>query len=203
MTDDPRGAGMPSVLVYQLSGLVALASAAVPHCCASNAWRALICLPQVFYPDGEYIEGWIAYETEECVKVVEHCWCELVMNGLRRILDPSVAFLVQEGQPVFYFPGVRRSWRETEALENEWFPHVLFESFGTDGLGHPGYRAAHDEAIAQGMALSQAALPPKELVVHTAEYVPDSVLSALSDDTVYIVIVQERLPPDHPPVRDQ
>jgi hypothetical protein len=202
MTDDPRGAGMPSVLEYQLSGLVALASGAVPHCCASNAWRALICLPQIFFPCGEYIEGWIAYETQERVKVVEHCWCELAMDGLRRILDPSIVFLVEEGQPVWYFPGVRRSWRETELLEGEWFPHVLFESYGKDGLGHPGYRAAHDEAIAQGRALAQAAAPPKELAVHTAEYVPEEVLAALSDDTVYVVIVRDRIPPDHPPVRD-
>jgi hypothetical protein len=49
------------VLEYQLSALVALTSAAVPRCCATNAWRALICLPQVLYPHGEYVEGWIAY----------------------------------------------------------------------------------------------------------------------------------------------
>jgi hypothetical protein len=198
MTDDLRGAGMPSVLEYQLSALVALASGAVPHCCASNAWRALICLPQVFYPQGEYVEGWIAYETEECVKVVEHCWCELVMDGLRRILDPSIAFLVKEGQPVFYFPGVRRCFQETEQLEGQWFPHVCFESYGEDGLGHPGYRAAHDEALAHATRLGQAASPAKELVVHTAQFVPEEVLAALPDDAVYIVIVGEHLPPDHP-----
>lgn len=198
MTEDPRGAEMPSVLEYQLSALVALSSGAVPHSCASNAWRALICLPQVFYPGGEYIEGWIAYETEENVKVVEHCWCELVMDGLRRILDPSIVFLVEEGQPVWYFPGVRRGFQETEQLEGEWFPHVLFENYGEDGLGHPGYRAAHDEAVARGRQLAQAAHPPKELVVHTAQYVPEEVLAALDDETVYIVLVQERTPPDGP-----
>jgi len=198
MTNDPRGVGMPSVLEYRLSGLVALASGAVPHCCATNAWRALICLPQVFYPRGEYVEGWIAYETEECVKVVEHCWCELIMDRLRRILDPSIVFLVGEAQPVFYFPGVRRSWQETEQLEGEWFPHVLFESYGKDGLGHPGYRAAHDEAIARGRQLSLATAPPKELAVHTAQYVPEEVLAALEDDVVYIVLVDPGTSPGHP-----
>lgn len=198
MTDDPRGAGMPSVLEYQLSALVALTSGAVPHCCATNAWRALIWLPQVFYPHGEYVEGWIAYEAQDCVKVVEHCWCELIVDRLRRILDPSIVFLVEEGQPVFYFPGVRRGFQETEQLEGEWFPHVCFECYGADGLGHPGYRAAHDEAMALGRQLARAVSPPKEVVVHTAQFVPDEVLATLSDGVVSIVFVPERIPPDLP-----
>src|SRR5215467_14811622 len=136
-SDNPTGTWQEAVLEWELSQAVALAIRAVPRVCTTNAWRALVCLPEVFYPQGEYIEGWITYETDTQVKVVEHCWCELAVGQVRHIVDPTVGFLIRRGQPIDYFPGVRRSWHETEALENEWFPHVLFENFGADGMGHP------------------------------------------------------------------
>jgi hypothetical protein len=145
---------------------------AVPHVCTTNAWRALICLPDIFSPDGEYIEGWIVYETGEQVLVVEHCWCELAPGQTRHIVDPSIVFLVERGQPVQYFPGVRRSWKETEALEGEWFPHVRFENYGADGMGHPSYRAAYEQARQYGGALAQ--VTAKELVIHAAQLPPEN-----------------------------
>lgn len=173
-SDDPTGARREAVIEWELSHVVALASEAVPHVCTVNAWRALICLPDVFFPGGEYVEGWMVYETSTQVKVVEHCWCELAPGQIRHIVDPSIVFLVERGQPVRYFPGVRRSWKETEALEGQWFPHVRFEDFGEDGMGHPAYRAAHDEAVRTGAALANASSPPKELAVHSAQQIPEA-----------------------------
>jgi hypothetical protein len=184
------------VLVWEVSQAVAWLTGAIPRVCTTNAWRALICLPDVFYPHGEYIEGWIAYATDTQVKVVEHCWCEVASRQAWHIVDPSIVFLVQRGDPVYYFPGVRRSWQETEALEGEWFPHVLFEGFGKDGMDHPGYKAAYDEAVRQGTSLAQACSPAKELAVHHARYVPEAVLEILAGGPVAIHVVDASSLPD-------
>jgi hypothetical protein len=188
-SDNPTGAQREAVLEWELSQVVALASEAVPRRCTTNAWRALICLPVVFFPHGEYVEGWIVYETGTQVVVVEHCWCELAPGQTRHIVDPSIVFLVERGQPVQYFPGVRRSWKETEALEGEWFPHVRFGDYGEDGMGHPAYRAAHDEAVRKGTELADISAPPKELAVHCAQLVPDADLEQGGDDMVILVHV--------------
>lgn len=198
-SDDPTSTRQEAVLEWELSQAVALEIQAVPRVCTTNAWRALVCLPEVFYPQGEYIEGWIVYETDTQVKVVEHCWCELAPGRVRHIVDPTIGFLVWRGHPVYYFPGVRRSWQETEALENEWFPHVLFEDFGADGMGHPGYKAAHTEAVRKGTALAQASSPAKELAIHRAEYVPDAIVEDLAAGAVVILVTGAPFPPDSLP----
>jgi hypothetical protein len=190
-SDDPTGAQRKAVLHFDLSLIVAQAIVAEPHVCTTNAWRALICLPEVFYPAGEYVEGWIAYETGESqVFVVEHCWVELASEKFQHIIDPSIVFLVPQGQHVEYFAGVRRSWRETEALEGEWFPHVLFEDYGEDGLGHPGYRAAFEQASRYGEALAQASTPARELVIHHAK-LP---VAGGENDGVLIIVVRQPPP---------
>lgn len=183
--DEPAVAEREAVLEYELSQFVALGTEAVPHCCAKNAWRALICVPDLFFPTGEYIEGWMVYETETQVMLVEHCWTELAPGPVRHIVDPSIVFLVRPGQPVRYFVGVRRSWRETEALEGELFPHVRFDRYGEDGLGHPGYRAAFEQARHYGSELAKAASPPRDLAIHTAQEIPDD---TSEEDAIEIIV---------------
>lgn len=137
----------------------ALAIHARPNHCFFNAWHTLILLPDLFRPHGRLIEGWCVIEDEQQVVLNEHGWCEFA-DGT--IVDPSLILLVPPDSAVWYFPGVRRSWEETEALEGELFPQVRFDGqHGTDGLAHPAYRAAYEAARTKALALAQATTPPK------------------------------------------
>src|SRR5215469_6044314 len=114
---------MKDFLHVALSVWIAKAIAAQPHRCFANAWKAFIEFPQIFCEDGRFIEGWFVIETEDRVTINEHGWCERA-DGT--IVDPSVLLLVSPDTSVWYFPGVTRTWEETEALEGEWFPQVRF-----------------------------------------------------------------------------
>ena len=165
--DPGQGKPMHRWLDLSRSFQAALAVSALPNHCFFNAWRTLMLLPELFRPHGRLIEGWCVIEDEQQVVVNEHGWCERA-DGM--IVDPSLILLVPPDHPVFYFPGVSRSWEETEALEGELFPHVRFDGqHGADGLGHADYRAAYEAAKAQGLALAQATTPPKALHCLTAQ----------------------------------
>lgn len=153
-------------LLIGLSRRLATAINAQPFHCAINAWRALIAFPDLFRDGGRLVEGWFVIETAQCVVMNEHLWCELA-DG--HIVDPSILLLVPETTPVFYFPGLRREYAETEALEGELFPHVRFEGYGDDGLGHAGYNAAREAARRKVYALATRVRPPKGMQFLTAQ----------------------------------
>jgi hypothetical protein len=149
-----------------LSRKVAEVIHAQPCQCAMNSWRALIHFPDLFQQGGQLIEGWFVIETADCITLNQHMWCELA-NG--RIVDPSVLLLVPPTTPVYYFAGLARSWEQARALEGQWFPHVCFDgTHGSDGLGHPGYKAAREAARRKAFALSSAHHTPKAIQLLTA-----------------------------------
>jgi hypothetical protein len=167
-------------LLVHLSRQMAAAIGAQPFQCATNAWRALIEFPDLFRAAGRLVEGWFVIETDERVVMNEHVWCELD----DRIVDPSVLLLVPETTPVFYFAGLSRTWEEAEALEGALFPHVRFDVYGADGLGHSGYQAARDAARRKVYALALRARPPKAMQFLTAQDLNN---------------VLAEIPPDSPP----
>ena len=161
---------MQSALDYRLSLVAALLTRAVPNRCFDNAWRTFLrALPQVFQPDGVYVEGWFVVVLSGEIVVNEHAWCERA-DG--RIIDPSVLLLVEPDCPVFYFAGVKRSCSEVEELvrRNVTFPYVRFDGMhGADGLGHPGYRAARTAARDKAIQLALATTPPRPVTLLTAQ----------------------------------
>jgi hypothetical protein len=127
-----------------------------PNHCFANAWRALIERPDLF-ENAWFIEGWFVIEMDGQVTMNEHGW---VARPDGSIVDPSVLLIVPVGTPVFYFPGVARTWQETEALEGQILPHVCFDGrHGPDGLGHPDYHAAREAARRKVYALALAHTP--------------------------------------------
>jgi len=148
-----------SVNDYHLSLRIALSMGARFGYCYENAYPAFFAFPQLFEPHGQFVEGWIVFEdADQRVVLMEHGW--LVSNTGHKV-DPTIVLALDSGQPLYYFPGVARSWQETDALENELFPHVRFCGYGEDGMGHPGYRAAYASAL--HMAQSRLT-PAKEFV---------------------------------------
>ncbi len=174
-------------LDYVLSLLVAAQTGAVWGRCYDNAYSAFLGLPELFFPHGTFIEGWIVFEDANRIAVMEHGW--LVRPG-GRLVDPTIVLVTGPGQPVSYFPGVARSWAEAEALENQLFPHVRFSDYGEDGMGHPDYRAAYKAAVRRAQALLG---PGKELVeVRASETSQESAGGATaageSQVTMYILV---------------
>ncbi len=131
-----------SVDDYGLSWLVALQTGSVWGHCYENSYASFFAFPALFDPSGRLIEGWMVFEEPDRVVLMEHGW----LAGGSHIIDPTIVFAVNPGQPVYYFPGVERGRSELERLENQFFPHVRFCDYGADGMGHPGYRAAFNAA---------------------------------------------------------
>lgn len=131
-----------SVNDYALSLLIALQIGARWGHCYENIYPAFFAVPQLFEPHGLFVEGWIAFEDQDKVVVMEHGW--LTSRG--RIIDPTIVLVIDPGSPVYYYPGVLRARAELEALENEFFPQVCCSDYGDDGMAHPAYRVAYEAA---------------------------------------------------------
>jgi hypothetical protein len=159
-------------LAYELSLVVAFATGAEPNYCYTNAWHAILELPLL--QDARLVEGWIVLEQTQ-ISVIEHCWCECP-DGL--IVDPSLVLLIRRNHPVFYFAGIRRDRSEVERLTCRELPYVRsVGSYGSDGMGHTGYRAAYQVAYEQARKLTVASSPPKSLIVQPS-VLPSAKLSA-------------------------
>jgi hypothetical protein len=142
---------------------VAITIGADPNTCFDNTWRMFIqYFPEIFKPHGSFLEGWWVIDLPDQVVMNEHGWAEFP-DGT--IVDPTVVLLVDPDTPIYYFPGVTRTWEEVEALvqAEKWFPYVRFGAYGEDGLGHPGYKAAHDAAKQKLLSLANATYPPKQM----------------------------------------
>lgn len=136
-------------LAYAQSSLMAIFTNAEWGHCYENCYHGLFTFKEALYPDGVFIEGWIVFTDQEHVVLMEHGW--IVRRA--RIYDPTIVLVTMPDRPIAYFPGVTRTWEEMEALENEFFPHVRFEDYGEDGLGHTGYKAAYEAATAYARSL--------------------------------------------------
>lgn len=142
-------------LDYLLSYLMALSIKARWGHCYENAFAAYFAFPHIFDCPGSFlVEGWIVFETNNTVVLMEHGYC---LSG-KRIVDPTIVTVVnpqQPGlaQPVWHFPGILRDRSELTELENQFFPHVRFSTYGEDGLGHPGYLKAYETARQKAIEL--------------------------------------------------
>jgi hypothetical protein len=167
-----------------------LASTAIdanPHSCFENALK-LFLEPDIgpLWRHARFVEGWYVIDEQDEVIVNEHGWLEL--DG--RIIDPTVVILLPPETPVYYFAGVTRSWEEIQLLTHKkqvWFPYVRnVGTYGTDGLGHPHYKAAHDAARQKSHTLSHATQPPKkETFMVAQDDLPQT------DVQVYVVMLKE------------
>lgn len=159
---------MQDFLSLKLSVRALLQIAARPNHCFDNAWQTFLSSPEAFR-HGRFVEGWIIFDLEHEVVLNEHGWCEL-QDGT--IVDPSILFLVDSDQPVYYFPGVTRDWQEVQRLvqEQHTFPYVRFDGkHGKDGLGHPIYKAAREAALRKVDQLAHTCTPAKTTTLLTAQ----------------------------------
>jgi hypothetical protein len=145
----PPGKNVYPALAYPHSHLVALSTGAEWGHCYENSYRAFFAYPELFYPDGTFVEGWVLFRDGRRVVLMEHSW---LVYGVR-IIDPTLVLVILPDQEVFYFPGVIRTWEETDKLENEFFPHVRFDVYGDDGMGHPDYKSAYMRAKERAQAM--------------------------------------------------
>jgi hypothetical protein len=163
-------------LDVELSLFVALIIDAQPNTCFDNVLDMFL----KYLPDeisscgGKLIEGWYVVDLEDEVVVNEHGWCSLP-DG--RIIDPTVVRLVPPAYPVYYFPGVERSWQEVQDIvqqKDAYFPYVRSVGiYGKDGLGNQAYKAAHDAARQKVYDLANATQPPKRMTFLTAQDLGD------------------------------
>jgi hypothetical protein len=174
-------------LAYAHSYVVALHTGAEWGHCYENSYRAFFAYPELFYPDGTFVEGWVVFRDGRNVVLMEHSW--LISGG--RIIDPTLVLVILPDQEVCYFPGVMRTWEETDTIENELFPHVRFDVYGDDGMGHPDYKAAYMQARerAQAMVSDEQAFieikagdPPVEVEPDEADSMGAVVIITLKGD---------------------
>ena len=133
-------------LPYDLehSFLAAYHIQAQPYRCWRNAALAVHLLPEVFADGGRYVEGWIVLPRQHHLAIIEHGWCQLA-DGT--IVDPSILLVEQPSQPIFYFAGLTLT---PEQVQEQWpgavLPLVCHSKYGRDGMQHPGYRHAYEQA---------------------------------------------------------
>lgn len=160
-------------LAFARSLSLALAIGAEPNTCFDNVLRMFKDFPEIV-AEGRMVEGWYVVDLDDEVVVNEHGWCELA-DG--RIIDPTVVLLLSPSQPVYYFPGVQRSWQEVHDLvqkDDVFFPYVRCEgTYGEDGLQHPVYRAAHEAARQKAFSLARGTQPPKVITFLSAQDLAD------------------------------
>lgn len=166
---------MQDYLAYDSSLKAALAIGAQPNTCFDNVLDLfLVYFPDVFVSYGSFVEGWYVVDLDDEVVINEHGWIEMPGG---KIIDPTVTLLVSPEQPVYYFPGVERSWREVKDIVQKrdvWFPYVrAVGTYGPDGLGHPAYKAAHDAATEKVFSLANASQPSKKMTFLTAQDLSD------------------------------
>ncbi len=139
-------------LAYVLSMVVSSQTRAKWGHCYENIYPAFFAYPPLFYPFGRFVEGFVVFIDEDSNQVVlmEHGW---LVDNESQIIDPTLVIVLMPFQPVFYFPGVTRSWSELRVLENELFPYVQQSGYGDDGMEHPAYKAAYEAAREKAQSL--------------------------------------------------
>ena len=186
-----------------VSLLLAREIRAQPNQCYANTWRAFVHRPDLFH-NAWFIEGWFVVAIEDQIALNEHSWISMPGSG---IVDPSVLLIVPPGTPVFYFPGVARTWDETVALEGELFPQVCFDGqHGDDGLRHAGYHAAREAARRKVYALALEQTPPATMrFLHAQEMeatAPPPVFMGMTGDAETVSRIEQVGNRDGDPVLD-
>ncbi|HEY7417680.1 MAG TPA: hypothetical protein VH593_21030 [Ktedonobacteraceae bacterium] len=159
-------------LDYEFSRFVAHVTGAEPNTCFDNVLSLFMTFSSyVLASGGKMVEGWYVIDLEDEVVTNEHAWYEFP-DG--KILDPTTVLLVPREQPVYYFPGVHRSWQEVHDILHQegdtYFPYVRCVGiYGEDGLGHPVYKAAYEAAREKVFSLSMTNSPPKRMTFLTAQ----------------------------------
>ncbi|HEU5377489.1 MAG TPA: hypothetical protein VFV38_18865 [Ktedonobacteraceae bacterium] len=151
---------------YGLSVFLAALTAAEPNCCFQNAWEIISALPHL---DATYVEGWLVLAWEDAILVIEHGWACLPDA---RILDPSIIFLVGPKEPLASFAGVTSTPQEALAFRGEMLPRVC-TTHGPDGMGHPEYKAAYDQALRLAQSLASQTRPHRRVIIQRAIIVSD------------------------------
>lgn len=162
---------MQEYLDYDISLLIALVIGAQPNTCFDNVLSMFLkYFPNELASHGRFIEGWYVVDLGDEVVLNEHGWAE-PPDGT--IIDPTVTLLVPPQFPVYYFPGVQRSWQEVQAIaqnKDAWFPYVRGSGlYGEDGMEHPAYKAAYEMALQKVHTLANATKPPKKMTFLTAQ----------------------------------
>ena len=148
---------------YPLSEGVAIAIQAEPYRCWRNAALAVILLPELF-ACGWYVEGWAVAPRASLIEVFAHGWG---LTPGRRIVDPTSVLTEDRDQPLAFFPGRELSRPSLCSLiSGSTLPLICHSQYGDDGMGHPGYKQAFDEAMkyARLLAVSQR-LPQSDITV--------------------------------------
>src|SRR5437667_10626788 len=82
---------------YAISLLIAEHLGAVWGHCYENSYPAFFACPTLFEPDGLFIEGWIVFEYNNEIVLMEHGW---LMSG-HQIIDPTSVLVLELGQPLY------------------------------------------------------------------------------------------------------
>ena len=122
--------------------------------CWRNAVLAMLHYPSL-YQGGCYVEGWIVIPRETIIEVIEHGWtCLAKSQEEPRVLDPSIVLREHSTSLVFYFPGLLVACEQLcEQVQGQMLPLVCHTVYGDDGMLHPGYKRAYDQACAQAREL--------------------------------------------------
>jgi hypothetical protein len=129
---------------YPLSAALAVCTHAEPYRCWRNAVIALL-FNAALFQKASYVEGWIVLPRKTTIEIIEHGW--IVAD--HTLIDPSLVLIEPEAQLVFYAAGLEFSREELpQHLQGKTLPLVCHSSYGNDGMGHPGYQAAHAQAWA-------------------------------------------------------
>lgn len=144
------------------SAMVALSIGAEPYRCWRNAVLALFSCANLLEKP-RYIEGWIVLPQPTTIQIAEHGW---ISSG-PRLIDPSLVLTESREQTVCYFPGLVLTLDELpQRLQGKTLPLVCHSSYGSDGLLHPGYKQAHQQAWQCARELArQKNLPETAIVV--------------------------------------
>ncbi len=173
------------MLHNELSLAVALFTQARPHHCYANAWHAIVSLPDLFAQESFLVEGWIVVDLPHEVCVIEHGWCVRTQQTQQQVIDPTIIWLILGNDiAVHFFPGYQHTVEAANQLRCEQLPLVRTAGdYGSDGLGHAGYRCAYKDALALAHTLIQESdkqLSIQPCVELEAELEPDHEIASTS-----------------------
>ena len=149
---------MSKPLDVTLSTQIAAQIGSKAHKCFDNAYQAAILDDSCLYVQGFLVVGVEPYA------VMEYGWIELD----DQIIDPTIVFLNQDAQYLYYFPAQSLKVKQLKAIieeSKEDYPEddplpiygtTPYEYYGEIMLGGKEYLAAYQAAEAKCIELSQA-----------------------------------------------
>lgn len=133
---------IPEISDALFSMMLGICTGTEPYRCWRNAVVALLSCATLL-EEPQYVEGWIVLPRTTTITIIEHGW---IASG-SHIFDPSIWLVESRAQPVFYFAGFSLSATEVpQRLHGKILPTVCNSDYGKDGLLHPGYKNAYQQA---------------------------------------------------------